>query len=118
MSPTLATTCPDPDTQPLPRRVPGVTLDELLAELAIAEKWPKMEDHCYRCGLRPCAVHDDGEVAEEDGTCSRDLTHPLTLDAWLDITASHALMAVDLYGAGADKSLVAALARRIGAFAA
>lgn len=75
MSPELATRTTDP----------GTPLDDLLAELALAEKWPTPEGYCHRCGFGPC-------FATEDTACI--LAEPLPLDDWLTLAAADAVFAV------------------------
>lgn len=82
MSPELATRTTDPDTQPLPRRRPGATLDPrleaLVAELAIAEHVPMPVGYCHRCGLSACYGHLPDAVL----TCA-EVGRPWPFDRWL-----------------------------------
>lgn len=97
------------DTQPLPRRDPGTTLDALVAELAVAEKWPTPADWCARCGFAPCAVEmEDGA----DGLCNPDLLEPMSLDSWADRVVWRALLQAGVrYGVPGRRDMVLAIAR-------
>lgn len=107
MSPELATRTTDP----------GTPLDDLLAELALAEKWPTPEGYCNRCGLAPChAKSGDDPTVEDDGTCNYALAEPLTLDTWLNLAAADAVYAVfrHIDPWGARRETRSALAGQLG----
>jgi hypothetical protein len=72
MSPQLAT-----ETQPAKSSNP-TPLDDLLAELAIAEKWPTPASYCHRCGYDRCLYGA--------GSCLA-MAEPPTLAKWGDTLA-------------------------------
>jgi hypothetical protein len=82
---------------------------------------PVPVDHCYRCGFAPCSATWADSVAEDDGTCNRDLAEPLHVESWLDLASGDALRAV--FGTGrpardpASQDLVRALGARIARWA-
>lgn len=100
-----APTAPDP---PTPHR-----LDELIAELALAEKWPTPAGWCSRCGLAPCI-----STYPSVGECDAGIHQVATLDSWAasasyDLTRSLGLPSWDI-----DRRVVDALVRALRARAA
>lgn len=78
---------PGPDDSPGTRELRRVDVTPapiraLIAELAIAEKWPTPAGYCHRCGCSQCLG--------PDYACGH-VQAPETLDRWLDRVAAHAL---------------------------
>jgi hypothetical protein len=90
MTPELATqTAPARTGATTPHPSPGpARLDALLAELAIAEKWPTAAAWCYRCDRRPGAGH-------LPRTCEYG-TRPVSREHWIDHAVYRALDAAGL----------------------
>lgn len=88
MAPELATqAAPARTGVPPPLPPPGPTrLDELIAELAIAEKWPPPQ--CYRCSQEAGADH-------LPRTCEY-AQQPVTREHWIDRAVYRALDAAGL----------------------
>lgn len=92
---------PDPST---PRR-----LDELIAELALADRWPTPADYCHRCGLAPCL----SVTWPESGDCTGVHQVP-TLRTWAALAAGDALRAAGIrHDTPGRRDLALALVRAI-----